>query len=674
VKLDAFRDEAQRMCRLKNLADPGIVRIDDFGLPSPEFPFPWYAKEFIEGKTLDDMVQDGSLHTWGFEEKAQCFRHMLVTIERAHQLGVLHYDLHARNVKLAGYLEALTPKIFDFGLQMSGLASSMTGTECLEKLLHAFDGFLRDMFQGEQGFVELWDATVIKEYTAVEDIPTIAECQACFGRIEREFCSNTGNVRVLHDELLRQMRANELDSAVLVLVQLSNVPPDALSQFYGAAISAYTRLRKLYVALAQRYMTQGNGEEGLQQYYKALKPYKQSIPVALSETLWLGEGAEFKYWDSGRFVQQWVSLIAQEEDRFVGYSHRHQGLREFVASDIQHYVWISPASEAATAQATKIRRRDKTDVGDALEALWRKADAARRTLVRAQRVAAIARDFNLPTALLEHSTFTVVLFALLTDRLDTYTGLCASAAWLAEAEDNLAIVDETLRPFPEAHQRLLKLREALETLPGIHDALRAFRSQGWLWYGFRAMVVKAEATLPELAFFNRQLHSLQRVVRRVIFVDNMEHGSGAWTAQLPWALTTETAHSAHHCWTDSPQGHYSNNVNVSLFSPKLDFSGRCAVSLTFWHRYDLEKGYDFGRVWVRTDNGTQFTQVAAFTGTQNTWTQATVTLDAFAGQPSVEIVFQLISDATTTREGWYIDDVVVSGDIAGPDLDLLALS
>ncbi len=93
----------------------------------------------------------------------------------------------------------------------------------------------------------------------------------------------------------------------------------------------------------------------------------------------------------------------------------------------------------------------------------------------------------------------------------------------------------------------------------------------------------------------------------------------------------------------------------------MNFSGLSSVTLTFQHRYDLESGYDFGRVWVTTDNGTTFTQIASFTGTNTAWAQTTIDLSAFAGRPSVRIVFQLLSDASITRDGWYIDDVLVTG-------------
>jgi hypothetical protein len=146
-----------------------------------------------------------------------------------------------------------------------------------------------------------------------------------------------------------------------------------------------------------------------------------------------------------------------------------------------------------------------------------------------------------------------------------------------------------------------------------------------------------------------------------IFQDNMENGSGNWFAEVPWALTTATAHSATHSWTDSPGGNYGNDTNASLWSPTLNLSGRTSATLTFWHRYDLESSFDFARVWVTTDGGATFTQVASFTGTNTTWTQATINLNAFAGQSSVRILFQLFSDDSITRDGWYVDDVVVTG-------------
>jgi len=154
-------------------------------------------------------------------------------------------------------------------------------------------------------------------------------------------------------------------------------------------------------------------------------------------------------------------------------------------------------------------------------------------------------------------------------------------------------------------------------------------------------------------------------VPTTVFQDNIENGSGGWFAEFSWGITTATSHSGTHSWTDSLDGNYANNANTSLWSPFLNFSSVNSATLTFWHRYDLESGLDFGRVWVTTNNGLTFTQVASFTGTNTTWTQATINLEAFAGHPSVRVVFQLFSDSSVTQDGWYIDDIAVSGTLIG---------
>ncbi len=164
-------------------------------------------------------------------------------------------------------------------------------------------------------------------------------------------------------------------------------------------------------------------------------------------------------------------------------------------------------------------------------------------------------------------------------------------------------------------------------------------------------------TYPRIRIFQ----ALNPPVQITIFQDDMESGPGSWVAQPPWDLTTEAAQSPITSWTDSPGGNYSNNANVSLFSPSLDFSGFSSVILKFWHRYDLESGFDFGNVWVTTDEGATFTLLASFTGTNTTWTEATINLSAFAGQPSVRFLFQLLTDGSITMDGWYIDDVLVTG-------------
>jgi hypothetical protein len=78
----------------------------------------------------------------------------------------------------------------------------------------------------------------------------------------------------------------------------------------------------------------------------------------------------------------------------------------------------------------------------------------------------------------------------------------------------------------------------------------------------------------------------------------------------------------------------------------------------FWHRYDIENYFDYGRVEVSTDNGATWQSLAAYTGANTTWSRAVIDLSAYRGQ-TIRLRFRLTTNAYLTRDGWYIDDVTV---------------
>ncbi|MCK4390439.1 MAG: PKD domain-containing protein [Desulfobacterales bacterium] len=149
------------------------------------------------------------------------------------------------------------------------------------------------------------------------------------------------------------------------------------------------------------------------------------------------------------------------------------------------------------------------------------------------------------------------------------------------------------------------------------------------------------------------------------FRDDMESGTSQWTAYTPWALIQSDSHSASHCWTDSPGEDYADNADVSLISKSFDLSAlgeSDPVTLTFWHRHEFTL-YAYGRVEVSTDEGSDWTQLTYFSGTQADWTQAQVDMSAYAGESDVMVRFRLNNTYTYNGDGWYIDDVVVVGEL-----------
>jgi PKD repeat protein len=147
-----------------------------------------------------------------------------------------------------------------------------------------------------------------------------------------------------------------------------------------------------------------------------------------------------------------------------------------------------------------------------------------------------------------------------------------------------------------------------------------------------------------------------------IFSDDVEGGNAGWTAEAPWAISIEDAHSPTHAWNDSPGGNYSNNRDISLTSPALDLSDYDDPVLGFWHRYDLEEGWDYGYVEISVDGGSTWTQVAAYSERNHTdWEPVELALPQLAGESDARVRFRLKSDIYVTADGWMIDDVTLSG-------------
>lgn len=147
----------------------------------------------------------------------------------------------------------------------------------------------------------------------------------------------------------------------------------------------------------------------------------------------------------------------------------------------------------------------------------------------------------------------------------------------------------------------------------------------------------------------------------LVFSENFDFGISDWVLTGNWGLAGN-AYSAPNCLADSPSGDYGNSASTSATIDQ-EF---LASGLSFWHRYDIESGYDYGRVQVSADGG-PWQSVASFTGVQNSWQEVNIDLSLFAGQ-ALRIRFALESDEWLTEDGWFIDNVSVFG--AGNDNEL----
>jgi carboxypeptidase T len=141
----------------------------------------------------------------------------------------------------------------------------------------------------------------------------------------------------------------------------------------------------------------------------------------------------------------------------------------------------------------------------------------------------------------------------------------------------------------------------------------------------------------------------------IVFNDDFEHGTSAWTLEGTWGLTSTQSHSPVTSLTDSPGGNY---VDESTTAATLT-GGHLASRLTYWQRYNLETDWDYGYVQVSADGG-PWSTVESYTGLASSWHQIEIPLTSWLGQ-SLRVRFQLVSDYSITRDGWYVDDVVLYG-------------
>ncbi|MCR4417417.1 MAG: M14 family zinc carboxypeptidase [Ignavibacteria bacterium] len=162
-----------------------------------------------------------------------------------------------------------------------------------------------------------------------------------------------------------------------------------------------------------------------------------------------------------------------------------------------------------------------------------------------------------------------------------------------------------------------------------------------------------------------------------VFTDNFETGTTNWQLMNTWGLTTSTYQSPINSMTDSPVGSYPNNANTYIISNQsIDLTQSNAAMLEFWTKWDIESGWDFAQVKVSTNNGStwiplsgKYTKAGAgkgaqpagepgYDGTQSTWVKEEMDLSNFLGY-NIKLQFLLKSDGSVTKDGWYIDDIVI---------------
>lgn len=156
--------------------------------------------------------------------------------------------------------------------------------------------------------------------------------------------------------------------------------------------------------------------------------------------------------------------------------------------------------------------------------------------------------------------------------------------------------------------------------------------------------------------------------------DGGDTGLAQMTLEAPWTLSPTEGDAGPAVYKT---GNYGNNTCAGLTTPEL-VVGPSSV-LTFRSQYDIESGWDKGEVQISIDGGQSWDRLEVnypasssrqsdacgfptgtfFTGTDLTYATYTADLSAYSGE-SAFIRFQMSSDTTQTRQGWWIDDISIT--------------
>ncbi|MDI9310661.1 MAG: M14 family zinc carboxypeptidase [Limnohabitans sp.] len=149
-----------------------------------------------------------------------------------------------------------------------------------------------------------------------------------------------------------------------------------------------------------------------------------------------------------------------------------------------------------------------------------------------------------------------------------------------------------------------------------------------------------------------------------------------WTNSTGWGTSTTTYYSAPSSITDSSTGNYANNANKNIkTTTAISLLNAVQAEITFYAKWDLEKGKDFVQLEISKDNGTTWiAQCGKYTsegtsiqdvnrpvydGIQSTWVQESINLSDYLGQ-NILVRFRLKSNASNVKDGFYLDDLKVT--------------
>lgn len=144
-----------------------------------------------------------------------------------------------------------------------------------------------------------------------------------------------------------------------------------------------------------------------------------------------------------------------------------------------------------------------------------------------------------------------------------------------------------------------------------------------------------------------------------VFREGFESGTSRWTLTGTWGLVSD-AHTGSYSLTDSPAGDYANGTDTAA-TMVSDLNLAAATSravVSFWLKGQLVSGWDSFTVESSQDGGTTWTGLWSGLRGSN-WNQGYQYLSVLGTMTNVRFRLHLVTDASGTADGVYVDDFLV---------------
>lgn len=146
------------------------------------------------------------------------------------------------------------------------------------------------------------------------------------------------------------------------------------------------------------------------------------------------------------------------------------------------------------------------------------------------------------------------------------------------------------------------------------------------------------------------------------------NASTEWNVGAPSMVGPPAASSGTRCYGTNLDNYYYPNADIGLQSPQIDLTGTVGATLSFAHYHDTELDADLCEIYVRDASGAEIpgleSAIATYSDLMNlnyAWEADSIDLPAAALGQTIRIEFRFTSDGGFEFDGWYLDDVTVSG-------------